>query len=73
MAKNPAKLIGINNDMRPGNTADLTIIDPDDVYKIDPGKFKSKSKNTPFAGLKVKGRPFLTMVNGRIVYQRDER
>ncbi|MCD4718381.1 MAG: dihydroorotase [Desulfobacula sp.] len=70
MAKHPAKLIGINNDIRPGNIADLTIIDPDDTYEIDPEKFKSKSKNTPFAGLKVKGRPFLTMVNGKIVYKR---
>ena len=72
MAKHPAELIGINNDIRPGNMADLTIIDPDDVYKIDPEKFKSKSKNTPFAGLKVKGRAFLTMVNGKVVYQRYE-
>ena len=72
MSKHPAKLIGINNDIRPGNMADLTIIDPDDVYKIDPEKFKSKSKNTPFAGIKVKGRPFLTMVNGKVVYQRYE-
>ena len=72
MSKHPAKLIGIDNDIRPGNMADLTIIDPDDVYKIDPEKFKSKSKNTPFAGIKVKGRPFLTMVNGKVVYQRYE-
>ncbi|MCK5696187.1 MAG: dihydroorotase [Desulfobacula sp.] len=70
MAKYPAELIGINNDIRPGNMADLTIIDPDGVYKIDPEKFKSKSKNTAFTGLKVKGGPFLTMVNGRVVYQR---
>jgi dihydroorotase len=72
MAKNPAKLIGINNDIHPGNIADLTIIDPDDMYTINPEKFKSKSKNTPFTGLKVKGRPFLTMVNGKVVYQNDE-
>lgn len=72
MSKHPAKLIGINNDIRPGNMADLTIIDPDDVYEIDPEKFKSKSKNTPFAGIEVKGSIFLTMVNGKVVYQRDE-
>lgn len=70
MAKHPAKRIGINNDIRPGNPADLTIIDLEDVYEIDPETFNSKSKNTPFAGLKVKGSPVLTMVNGKIVYQK---
>ena len=68
MAKHPAKIIGIQNDVKPGNIADLTIIDPEDTYEIDPETFKSKSKNTPFSGLKVKGRPFLIMVNGKVVY-----
>ncbi|WP_299978216.1 dihydroorotase [Desulfobacula sp.] len=68
MAKHPAKIIGIKNDIRPGNIADLTIIDPGHTYEIDPATFKSKSKNTPFAGLKVKGSTFLTMVNGKVVY-----
>ncbi|MBC2703256.1 dihydroorotase [Desulfobacula sp.] len=70
MAKHPAKIIGIQNDVKPGNIADLTIIDPEDTYEIDPETFKSKSKNTPFSGLKVKGRPFLTMVNGKVVYSK---
>ncbi|SDT99449.1 dihydroorotase [Desulfobacula phenolica] len=71
MAKNPAKIIGLNNDIKSGNFADLTIIDPDHAYEIDPETFKSKSRNTPFSGLKVRGSAFLTMVNGRVVYQRD--
>ncbi|MBU2453703.1 MAG: amidohydrolase family protein, partial [Proteobacteria bacterium] len=72
MSKHPAKLIGINNDIKPGNAADLTLIDPEDTYEIDPETFKSRSKNTPFSGLKVKGRAVLTMVNGKVVYQRDD-
>ncbi len=68
MSKNPAKIIGLNNDIKPGNTADLTIIDPETIYEIDPEKFESKSCNTPFAGFKVQGCAFLTMVNGRIIY-----
>ncbi|MCK5348654.1 MAG: dihydroorotase [Desulfobacula sp.] len=71
MAKNPAKIIGINNDIKPGSIADLTIIDPEDTFEINPETFKSKSRNTPFAGIKVKGSTFLTMVNGKVVYQRD--
>jgi len=69
MSKHPAKLIKLDNDIKPGNSADLTIIDPEMSYKIDPETFESKSRNTPFAGFKVKGGIFLTMVNGRIVYQ----
>ncbi len=69
MSKNPAKIIGLNNDIKPGNIADLTIIDPAISYEIDPEKFESKSRNTPFAGFKVQGCAFLTMVNGRIIYQ----
>ena len=72
MAKNPAKIIGVNNDIKPGNIADLTIIDPEDIYEIDLGTFKSRSKNSPFSGIKVKGRAFLTMVNGKVVYLNDK-
>ena len=68
MAKNPAKIIGINNDIKQGNIADLTIINPDVPYEIDPESFKSRSKNSPFSWMKVKGRAFLTMVNGKVVY-----
>jgi dihydroorotase len=68
MAKNPAKIIGINNDIKQGNIADLTIINPDVPYEIDPESFKSRSKNSPFSGMKVQGRAFLTMVNGTVVY-----
>ncbi len=73
MAKNPAKIIGINNDIKHGNIADLTIIDPEDIYEIDPETFKSRSNNSPFSGMKVKGSTFLTMVNGKVIYLNDKR
>ncbi len=69
MSKKPAALIKLNNDIKPGNLADLTIIDTEREYKIDPEKFESKSRNTPFTDFKVKGCAVLTMVTGRIVYQ----
>ncbi len=69
MSKNPAKIIGLKNDILPGNFADLTIIDPELTHEIDPKTFKSKSSNTPFAGRKVKGNAFLTIVNGKITWQ----
>jgi dihydroorotase len=70
MSKQPAKMLKIDNDIKPGNPADLTIIDPEIQYEIDPDTFISKCKNTPFAGRQVQGEAFLTMVDGRIVYQK---
>lgn len=72
MSKQPAKIIGIDNDIQKGNPADLTIIDLEDTYEIDPQTFKSKSKNTPFSGRKVKGSVFATIVDGKMIYQRNE-
>ena len=71
MSKYPAKLLKLDNDIKPGNIADLTIIDPGMTHQIDPEKFESKSRNTPFSGFKVKGGVYLTMVNGQIVYELD--
>jgi len=72
MSKQPAKMLRIDNDIKPGNPADLTIIDLEIQYEIDPDTFISKCKNTPFAGRQVQGEAFLTMVDGRIVYQKNQ-
>jgi dihydroorotase len=70
MAKHPARILGINNDIIPGNKADLTLIDLDEKWVVDPDRFVSKSRNTPFAGTAVQGRAAATMVGGTLVYDR---
>ncbi len=70
MSKNPASILGIKTDIKVGLPADITIIDPNIEFEINPSTFFSKSKNTPFKGYKVKGDTFLTMVQGNIVYER---
>ncbi|MFO7886123.1 MAG: dihydroorotase [Desulfobacteraceae bacterium] len=70
MSRKPAAILGIDNSLKPGNPADITIIDEKPEYALDPDTFFSKGRNTPFAGFKVKGEVVLTMVQGRIVYQR---
>ncbi len=70
MSKTPADIIGVNNDLKAGNQADITIIDPDAKYKISPDTFMSKSRNTPFSGKSVRGRSVVTIVDGKIIYQR---
>jgi len=61
----PAKVLGLNPpSTRTGTPANLTIFDPDLVWTIDPGRFASKSGNTPFAGWEVSGKAIAT-VRGR--------
>ncbi len=52
-----------------GSDADLTIIDLEAQTTIDPAKFYSKSKNTPFKGMTFKGAPVLTIKGGRILME----
>ena len=68
MAKNPARILDMDNDMVPGSRADLTLIDLNETYTIDPALFVSKSWNTPFAGMAVQGRAVCTMKDGKIVF-----
>lgn len=69
MSLNPAKLMGLDKGtIGQGKIADITIIDPNKRYAIDPNNFVSKSKNTPFAGTMVKGLVEYTIVKGEVVY-----
>lgn len=67
---NPAKLLKLPyGELTPGKVADLIIFNPDIEWVVDKNKFLSKGKNTPFHGWKLKGKNFLTIVDGKIVYR----
>jgi dihydroorotase len=69
----PAKIIGVDKGaMTKGKQADVTIIDPDVEYKIDVNKFRSKSKNCPYHGWKVKGKVVKTIVGGEIRFSAED-
>lgn len=52
-----------------GSPADVTVFDPGARWTVDPKEFRSKSRNTPFAGWELEGRPRLTIVGGRVVFE----
>lgn len=58
--------------MEENEVADLTLINLENEEKIDKENFASKSKNTPFNGWKVTGIPELTIVEGKIVYNKNQ-
>ncbi len=67
---NPARLLGVSRGkLQTGEIADITLVDPEVSYKINPKDFHSKSRNTPFKGREVKGKAVLTMVSGNIVME----
>ena len=69
VSRNPARILAIPfGTLRKGVTADLTLIDPEVKYTIDVNRFKSKSRNCPFAGMEVQGRAVITLVGGRVVF-----
>jgi dihydroorotase len=66
---NPARLLGIpKGTLRPGADADVTIIDPEARWTIDPARFHSKSRNTPYGGWDVRGRAHTVIVGGEVRY-----
>jgi len=55
--------------LKPGAVADVTVIDPSAEWMIDPARFRSKSRNCPFAGWKVRGRADVVLVAGQVRYR----
>lgn len=70
MSVNPSEILKIGKGcIGEGLCADIAIIDPDAEYVIDSSNFKSKSRNTPFDGIKVTGRIKYTICGGRVTYE----
>ncbi|HEX8493644.1 MAG TPA: dihydroorotase [Pyrinomonadaceae bacterium] len=71
---NPARIFNLENrgTLRKGAWGDVTILDPDLLWTFDASQSKSKSRNTPFDGLKMRGAAVATIVAGRILYRHPE-
>jgi dihydroorotase len=69
MSTVPAQILGIPCGLKPGMPADITLIDPDYEFTIEPSLFQSRSRNSPFVGMQARGKAVMTMVAGRIVFE----
>ena len=67
----PAAIAGIGDrhgrPIEPGEPANLTIFDPDEVWEVVPARLASKSRNTPYVGLPLRGRILHTIFQGNLV------
>lgn len=69
---NPARVLGIDRGtLKPGAVADVTILDPEARWTIDPATFRSKSRNSPFAGWAVRGWAEAVIVGGAVKFRRQ--
>jgi dihydroorotase len=67
LSDNPRKILGLPTiSINEGEKANFTILETGKEWEVDTDKFKTKSKNTPFSGFKLKCRPFGVINNGKI-------
>jgi dihydroorotase len=70
MACTPARLFRLpGGSLRRGAAADVTLFDPDVEWTVDPAAFLSKGRNSPYAGMRLRGRAVRTIVGGRVVFE----
>lgn len=69
MATRPAEILALKaGTLKKGYPADITIIDPDRKWVVNPADFKSKSINSPYIGQTLTGKAVCTIVDGKVVY-----
>jgi len=74
MTVEPARVIGRSapeglGTLKVGAPGDVTIFDPDAEWVVEPASFVSKGKNTPLAGVTLRGRVAATVAGGEVVFQ----
>ncbi|MEA4815521.1 MAG: dihydroorotase [Lachnospiraceae bacterium] len=72
MQVNPGRIFGIGNSVKIGQPADLTVFNLNNSFLVNPDKFYTKAKITPFKGMKLFGECIMTMVDGNIVWQKEQ-
>ena len=70
MSSDPARLLNLpGGRLTAGAPADVTILDLEAEHVVQPARFRSRSRNTPFGGWPLRGGPWMTIVGGKIVHR----
>jgi len=71
MSANPARLVGLNDrgQLKTGFRGDLVIVRDDVLWQVDPERFKTRGKNSPFTGRRLYGKIMMTLGQGKIVFE----
>ena len=70
MSTAPARILDLDGgEIKEGGVADLTLVNLDESFVVDPASFVSKGKNSPFKGYKLDGVVKYTIVDGVVKYQ----
>ena len=76
MSINPARIAGIadrhGRDVQPGAPANLVVFEPTTTWTVEPDKLASKSRNTPYAGMTLRGKVRHTMLDGAFTVRDGE-
>ncbi len=74
LTTNPARILNLDlGRIKVGSPADITVIDVKANWVVTPERLYSRSKNSPLVGKRLKGRAWMTIVDGKIVYSLEER
>ena len=67
----PANILGVpHGTLRVGSSADVTILDMDYAYEVEATVLRSRSKNSPFLGWRLRGAAVATLVSGEVIFER---
>lgn len=75
MSENTAKRYGLypqKGIIKVGGDADLTIVDLDKKWVVEPSKLESKGKYSPLTGKELTGQVYMTIVRGEVVYKENK-
>jgi dihydroorotase len=71
LSAGPARVLSLpGGSLGVGAMADIVIFDPEEKWRVEPERFRSRSRNTPFADWELKGVVYRTLVGGKTVYSR---
>jgi len=73
LSVNPARILGVpGGSLAEGAPADVSILAPDLAVTVSVARMRSKSRNTPFDGWRLRGGVAATIVGGRVVYVNED-